>query len=44
VVATFRYQSFWWSQDSSFPDGSQAWGYYLVRSHGRWLINADGFG
>ncbi len=28
----------------SFPDGQEGWGYQLVRSHGRYLIDDDGVG
>ena len=40
----FWYSSHWWKQDPSFPDGQEGWGYQLVRSHGRYLIDDDGVG
>ena len=40
----FWYTSHWWKQDPSFPDGQEGWGYQLVRSHGRYLIDDDGVG
>ncbi len=44
VPVEFWYSSHWWKQDPSFPDGQEGWGYQLVRSHGRYLIDDDGVG
>jgi hypothetical protein len=44
VPVTFRYASHWWKQDPSFPDGNEDWGYQLVHTHGRFLIDDDGTG
>jgi len=44
VPVSFWYVSHWWKQDPSFPDGKHGWGYQLVRSHGRYLIDDDGVG
>jgi hypothetical protein len=44
VSTNFWYSSHWWKQDPSFGDGQHDWGYQLVRSHGRWLVDDDGTG
>jgi len=44
VPVGFWYASHWWKQDPSFPDGKHSWGYTLVRTHGRYLIDDDGEG
>jgi hypothetical protein len=42
VPVAFRYAAHWWKQDPSFPDGNEQWGYQLVYTHGRFLIDDDG--
>jgi hypothetical protein len=42
VATDFVYTSHWWKDDPSFGDGEHYWEYWLVRAHGRWLINDDG--
>jgi hypothetical protein len=44
VSANFWYSSHWWKQDPSFGNGQHDWGYQLVRSHGRWLVDDEGAG
>lgn len=43
VPVGFWYESHWWNRDETFPNGKEGWGYQLVRSHGRFLIDDDGF-
>jgi hypothetical protein len=44
ALTEFRYASHWWDQDPSFADGDHVWGHYLIRSHGRYLIDDEGLG
>jgi hypothetical protein len=44
VPVAFRYASHWWKRDQSFPDGNESWGYQLVYTNGRFLIDDEGTG
>jgi hypothetical protein len=42
VPVGFWYESHWWDQDETFPNGQQGWGFQLRHIHGRFLIDANG--